>query len=296
MSHGPELPKNNIDTTEAKQILRQFEDETADPQIAELARYIADQLPPETDPEGFALTSFLSLFDLTEGKDSITDNPIASTLANLSGEEQDRLIRHIPAIAHTAFDSDFAVEVRNSLIRMELLPDTDTGERAPEYYEEIINTPIDNITDAYIKVIENAKHQLLQLDWRHFGLSREEVVLSFEITYGSVLRNSSLDSPVTLAVDEPGKEAGLLQNLLPHQKKQIQDIYWLILQRDIIPPELATLAKDDLFLRGAETIAAYNHINRDQAFARFANERNNLYHRTLNRWREARAAYPDFFK
>ena len=291
-----EFRTNGIETAEAALKLGAFQDETVNPRVVEFAHYLSGRLYDRLVPSGFIMASTLALYDLQAGVDGFTSAPIENSLVGLSNSEHDELLASVPGLARAAFPEDFADEVLNNMVQMGILPPPEAGESVTLDEGEIITELIDNIEDAHFKIVEDAKKRTSQLDWQRFGITDEDVTTIFDASYLLVLRNSPFVAPINVLLDKREHEAGLLQELLPQQKMQIRDKYWLALMTDAIPSELAMVVRDNIFLKSIETIASLNEIDPEEAISYFARDIDGPVRRATVRLHTAMNENPQFLR
>ncbi len=251
--------ERSVETGEAAEKLREFHDDSLDPKVNQYARYLAERLNPELVPQGFVMAGALANYDLKEGVNGFTGEPIQNDLVGLPSLEYNKLLVALPDIASRVLPEDFAAEVEE--IAKDLLGDAyEIAAQENESDREVISTEITTAEDAERLIIDDAFDRLVALDWQRFGVSTEDVRKGFDMTYPLTLRQAPFQAPITLLVDTKEQERGLLMELLPHQKTHYIGDYWLGLATDKIPPELATLTRDHLFLKEIEGVASTNGL------------------------------------
>ncbi|MEI9913934.1 MAG: hypothetical protein WDN66_02940 [Candidatus Saccharibacteria bacterium] len=262
-----EFDDNAVETSEAIEKLRGFQDEATE--LTEFAHFLSGRLNPSLVPEGFVMSSILSIYDLQNGVDGFSGEPIENGLVGLSQGGYDRLQASVPYLARIAFPENFADSVMRQMTDMGIIPAPDAAEVSTLDTSEIITEPIDNIDDAYTKIVEDAKQRVIDLEWSSLGLSDSEVGKGFDAVYGICLRNAPFSLPINLMVNDPDHEAGLIPELMPEHKKQLDGKYWLGQMMDVIPPEMAMFARDHIFLMSIDTIALLYKMEPMQTFKVF---------------------------
>ena len=266
--------ENKINPAEAVETLKTFQDEEVDPRVVEFAHFLADKIGDrDIVPGGFVMCTLLSLYDLEHGKDGFSGEPINSPLVGINKQERDELLRHVPYLARVAFPQGFADEVHKDMATNNILPAPEASDKPTLDSSEIIPETIDNIDDAYERIIVDARDRVLALDWQHFGVDVEKQSNALETAYIPLtLRNAPYPLGINLLVDEPGKEAGLLRELLPEQKRQLFDNYWIALTAFPLSAEAAMKARDHVFLKGIELMATVLKVPVEDVLPYFARD------------------------
>jgi hypothetical protein len=259
---SPEFDEGAVDATEAVETLRSLQDESLAPHVNQFAHFLAGRLCTETLlPSGFVMASALSIYDLQTGIDGFSGESIKNSLVGSSNTEYDKLQTCLPDLARAAFSKNFADAVLNHMVEINAIPAPEAIETPTLDEGEIITEAIDNIDDAYTKIVEDARQRVAELDWLRFGIPDTNIAADFDNTYLLTLRNAPYSLSLNLLIDNPQYEAGLLQELLPNQKKNIKGQYWLGLMSDIILPEAAMITRDHIFLKGIETVAVIHEAD-----------------------------------
>ena len=81
--------------------------------IYDFGAYLADRLNPELFPQGFNTTAESALYDLQEGVDRFTRQPIRSSLVGYPSTTYGSLRMKIPQIAAAVCPKDFAEGVKD---------------------------------------------------------------------------------------------------------------------------------------------------------------------------------------
>jgi len=108
------LESKAISTEPIKEKLRNLKEHMPDQQdvIYDFAEYLADRLNPELVPEGFNMAMELALYDLQQGVDGFTGQPIQSRLVGYPAPIYALLRMQVPEIADAVCPEDFAQGVR----------------------------------------------------------------------------------------------------------------------------------------------------------------------------------------
>ncbi len=83
-----EFDDNAVETSEAIEKLRGFQDEATE--LTEFAHFLSGRLNPGWVPEGFVMSSILSIYDLQNGVDGFSGEPIENGLVGLRQGVYDR--------------------------------------------------------------------------------------------------------------------------------------------------------------------------------------------------------------
>lgn len=258
----PSYEAQPFETQEAVEILGNLSPEQFDPRITEFGVFIASRLNEKIAPSGFVMVAVLSLYDLEKGLDGFSKEPINNNLVGLSPYEYIELSSTIAPLARIAFPEEFADDVAKIVVSTGLVP-SKASEQTTLDGGEVILEPINDIETAYQKIIVNAKKKVLELEWGSLEVAVTEAELdSIECLVALCLRNAPSTMPISLLVDDKQHESELLSELLPHQKKQLHNIYWLVmLSEKPIQPDEATMARDHVFLKAIELISVIKKID-----------------------------------
>jgi hypothetical protein len=128
-------------------------------------------------------------------------------------------------------------------------------ERERAQQGEVITEEIRDVDSAYSQIVLDAKNKVKELDWARLGITDEDIEIG-ALGYGLALRNAPYHLPLTVLIDRPGHERGLMMNMLPDQKKHLAGDYWLGMLNEAIPAGYATFTRDHLFLKIPEMVIA----------------------------------------
>lgn len=103
-----------ISMEEAKAKLRNLKEHLpdCDEVVWKFGAFLADRLNPELVPEGFSMAVTLALYDLEQGIDGYSGEPIRSSLVGYPPQIYALLNMYVPEIAEAVLPEDFAAEVR----------------------------------------------------------------------------------------------------------------------------------------------------------------------------------------
>lgn len=264
--------------TAAIEVLRNFANEDMDPRVAKFAHFLAERISPEVEPGELLTASLLLMYDLQTGTDGFTQQQIESDLVGIGSSEQAKILRSVPDLARLAFGDDFADQVRGDMVRTGLISESGATEEIGLDATETIEEPIDTAVVAYEKIVVSAADSAASLDWGHFGLTETDIAEVKPLIEDTVipisLRNAPYPLAVNLLVDERNKEAGLLQEMLPEQKKVLHGKYWFGLMRDVITPEEAMFARDHAFLKAVEGVVRLKSLSIQEVRTHFGSDPN----------------------
>lgn len=104
-----------ISVAEPQQKLRELEKQlpTQQDAIYEFGRFVADRLNTEIHPLGFVMACELAIYDLQNGVDGFSSQPIRSQLVGYPPQTYQGMKMWIPIIAKAAFSEEFAAEVKH---------------------------------------------------------------------------------------------------------------------------------------------------------------------------------------
>ncbi len=80
--------------------------------VYKFGRFLAERLNPQLVPQGFVMACELALYDLQEGIDGYSNQPIQSSLVGYPPMIYGLLRMEIPRIAEAIFPEDFATSVK----------------------------------------------------------------------------------------------------------------------------------------------------------------------------------------
>ena len=161
---------------------------------------------------------------------------------------------------------------------------------------EIITEPIRDIQTAHRLIIEGARTQLLELDWRHYDVEPELVNETFDTWFGMVLRQSPLTTPVSVLSEQYGPDRELIGELLSHQRMALSGQRWFVLLMSEVPPEYATVTRDLLCLKMVECVAVNARLDRSEVILGFARETDGPLTRAAIRLQSVLDDHPELIK
>lgn len=260
------------DTSEAIAKLRDYEDESADPDVVEFAKFMSGRLNPSLVPMGFVMASQLALYDLDKGISGYTGETIESPITHSGEVTYLKLTKATPDLARMAFSEEFGDAVEQHMIQAGILTPTPeeskTGEDLSE--DEIFTDEIDGIKDAYTKIVVDARERVVSLDWQQFGIDLAQVYKMFEVIYPLILRQAPYHLPLTMLSVNHGKDARYILDIPEHQKMEISDGIYLALVVPTVPASQATLARDHLFLMAPEALAKMSGLDPEDVIKKLA--------------------------
>jgi len=127
--------------------------------------------------------------------------------------------------------------------------------------ESIVSEEITDINQVKRLIVEDAKQRVLALDWQRFGIDSSEVADYYELVYPLILRQSEMNFAINMLDDKKPKEKAWLERTPFDHKTNIFDNYWLVLLKDSIEPEEATLISDWLYMKAPEPIARIKNLS-----------------------------------
>ena len=263
---GEQVPRCN----DIPQAIEKFAGcQSPDPRVSEFARFIATRFGQRRSiiAPNFVLLSQMSLYELQNGIDALTGEPIENELAGLSDEEAEDLTRAVPDLARMAFGTEFGNAVESQFREMGVIPHEEAIPGKDFTENEILLEDIYTIDDAYEKIVLDARGRVLELDWQQYGIDSEDVSQLFEQFYPSALRQSPCLLPLTVLANKTWLERGLLLEILPTQKRHLSGEHWLGMTRERIPADMATFVRDYLFTKVAEVIAMDYNLDPREAIA-----------------------------
>lgn len=130
--------------------------------------------------------------------------------------------------------------------------------------DELIKTPVRILREAEEKIIDDARKRVLDLPWDKHGVSRKDVELFFNMTYGLILRQAresvGVSLPLNILDSSSPQERQILERLRGRNKRPLVDTYWLVLL-DRLSPEQATFIRDLLWTKAPDPIAIATQID-----------------------------------
>lgn len=258
------------DTAEAVKMLGELEDETTPPEVAEFAHFLSQRLNPNLVPIGFVMASQLAIYDLEKGVDGFTGEPIQLSISLADKELYAKLTQAVPELAKKAFSPEFASEVERHLRELGIIVPQESKPGKDLEDGELIVGEIDNIDDAYRKIVVDARERIASLEWDKLEISTDKVYQIYEAVYPLVLRQAPYHMPINILTVSKPEDRRIILDIPPHQKREMIDGYYLALTMQSIPGEYATLTRDHLFLKIPELIARINGIDPNEAIEKIA--------------------------
>ena len=264
----------NAGMPEAAQRLYAFEDDTMNPNIVELAHFLAGRIKSDSiKPDGFIIASRLAIADVERGQNGFTGQPLEGQLIGLDRNEYSEMIVNVPKLAGIAVSDEFAGEVLTAMIKAGTLKPSTSETETPE--GEVIQEVITDIDTARKLILDDAKKRVLELDWEHFGVRDIEVAEAFDILGLLTLKQAPYHLPINSLDDRLDHERDLLMEMPDAQKKQVPGDFWLAITSSPIEPEYATLARDHLLLKTPEALASLltdRRVSAEQAIKYFSSQ------------------------
>ncbi|MDB5163668.1 MAG: hypothetical protein JWS12_285 [Candidatus Saccharibacteria bacterium] len=290
-----------FDPSEAIRILQTYENEELDSRLLEFTHYLGDRLgtmaggTKHIEPDDVILIAVLALYDLQTGIDGRNEQPFQHPLVGLSQAEHDELLAQLPFIARLAFSDEFVERVRESMILHKVALPEASGRLTLEP-GEVITEPIANLEQAKALIIEDARQHLLALDWAHYGIDAQQIAESFNHVYPLALRQADYLWPLNLlnANETGGNE--LLASLPEDHKQRYARNFWLVMTSDTISPELATVIRDYVFIKSAESMLGIYQQDHLAGLHYFGQEPNSYVNRAGTRIADYQTTHPEILK
>lgn len=244
--------------------IQEFSTQPIDPRVAMFAKFVATRLNERIVPLGFMFAASMALYDVEQGVDSSTGEPLNTRLEHNPQHVYTLLSLSIPDLADASFPKPFADEVR---LEYQRYLDTSGKET-----DELVTRPVTMIEQAQALIIDSALGRVKALDWKGLGVNGErlaDVERFFGAVYGLILRNSGMNFPLNILMTDQLEEKAVIGQADPERKKHLGEKFWLVLMKRPVSIEEATLIRDWLYVKAPEPIAAKLGLNPSEVAKQF---------------------------